>query len=278
MAKVVAYAKSSINSGDYNDSDTVSLFGTPGKQGISAGYYRCDIDLHLALCDDMSLWIAPAGGTVAAGHKRGSNRANWTPILYAYPDQFYAYFPVGGHITHYLGAEPPGGTVIDAATVFSGFESSTSSGGTEGSVSYTMYSYGAATVGQEPPSGYVKVNSNITTSGSDSSSRTAWTWLSGVVSYGSPDTDPIWMPSQKVSISSNEILDLIFDYYPWQRRISDIWYSLNRNGSSSTSAGLFRRIDGSYSKCTNVNGDASKSHGFRYNNGWQVSPKSGQGA
>lgn len=71
----------------------------------------------------------------------------------------------------------------------------------------------------------------------------------------------------------------LFKYYPWERKINGEWWSLNRNGGQSTTAGLFRKVNGVWTPCTNRTvADTSQDHGFRYNNGWKKSPKSGKGA
>lgn len=281
MSAVLEFVTKTIQSGDYNNSSTVSLFGTPGSGGIIAGYYECNIVLGVALCEDMSLWLAPMGGTVAAHYKVGVNRRKWTPILYAYPEQFYAYWAVESPgVVHYLGPgqNSPGETHIYASTVFSGCESSSQEGEDPGPVSYTMYNYGAATVGQEPPAGYVQVNANLKEQGINPTSHTVWTWLSGAVSYGTPDTDDVWMPSQKIEI---EGLTKLFDYYPWARDINSngVFYSLNRDGSSQDSTGLHRYDSSNWTRVLNTYSDdiTEDDHGFRYNNGWKKSPESGEG-
>lgn len=281
MPQVIEFVTKNIRSGNYDDWNVVSLFGTPGSGTIPSGYYACDITLGVALCDDMSLWLAPMGGTVSSVKKIGYGRKNWTPILYAYPSQFYAYWPVGGGIYHYLGAggNGPGSTAISASTVFSGCASSEADSSVEsGPVSYTMYNRGSATVGSEPPSGYVKVNSNLRESGTNKENKTVWTWLSGAVSYGTPDNDDIWMPSQYIEITG---LTKLFDYYPWERDISGngSFYSLNRDGIDQTATGLLRYNGGYWDKVSNSYSDSvsDSDHGFRYNNGWKKSPESGLG-
>lgn len=284
MPKVAAYARQHLAGGNYNDSadGETALFGTPGSGSNVTGFYAHDIYVHMALCDDMSLWMAPGGGTVSAGTKIGSNRESWTPMLFAYPDRFYTWFAIGSASpTHYLGSSPDDSHgAVSASQVFSGCESSWSDGNRTGPVSYTMYDRGTAIVGQDVPSGYLRVNANILESGSDPVTRSAWTWLSGVVSYGAPDNTTLWTRSVKVQISATEILDRIFEYYPWERKIVGRWMSLNRDGSRSTTAGLFRRINGIWSPCTNdESGDMSRQHGLRrISRNWAKSPKSGEGA
>lgn len=283
MPNVIAYAKQRLSGGDYNDSSdgSTALFGTPGSGSNVTGYYAHDIWVHMALCDDMSLWMAPGGGTVSAGTKIGSNKENWTPMLFAYPQQFYTWFEIGvAYPRHYLGSSPDDSHgIITASQVFSGCADSWSDGERTGPVSYTMYDRGAATVGQPVPSSYSKVNANISQQGSDQVTRTAWTWLSGVVSYGAPDNTTLWTRSVKVQISATEILDRIFEYYPWERRIAGKWMSLNRGGGNSRSYGLFRKVGGLWRPVTNYEGASGDNRGFRRINGsWVKSPKSGEGA
>ena len=71
------------------------------------------------------------------------------------------------------------------------------------------------------------------------------------------------------------------DYYPWERYIDSTWKSLNRDGGPSfqQNTGLFRH-DGTVWKpiSNSYADDLINQHGFRYNDGWKKSPKSGQGA
>lgn len=101
-------------------------------------------------------------------------------------------------------------------------------------------------------------------------------WLGGCSTYNVDK--PVYPYSKPISFYANPPLrDQILKYFPWERRISNVWYSLNREGSTSTSAGLFRIRNGAWSPVTNIE-TGNDDHGFRYNNGWQKSPKSGQGA
>lgn len=70
----------------------------------------------------------------------------------------------------------------------------------------------------------------------------------------------------------------LLKYYPWERRINNIWYSLNRNGYDSTESGLFRRENGKWAPVLNSGIASEEQNGFRYKNGWVKSPKSGTGA
>lgn len=86
------------------------------------------------------------------------------------------------------------------------------------------------------------------------------------------------MDAVKLSLTSTDNPEF-FEYYPWQRMIEGRWMSLNRDGGKSTTIGLFRKLNGTWNPCTNMDSpDISKQHAFRYNNGWQRSPKSGEGA
>lgn len=99
-------------------------------------------------------------------------------------------------------------------------------------------------------------------------------------------------PTTSISISAAQIVlekptnqpdvpwvDEWIDYYPWERIISGEYYSLNRDGgpSQQTATGLFRMVSNAYRPVSNTDSN-DDNHGFRYNNGWQKSPKSGKGA
>ena len=76
-------------------------------------------------------------------------------------------------------------------------------------------------------------------------------------------------------------LQEVLDYYPWERHNGQTWVSLNRDGGprSQQNTGLFRHDGTKWQPVSNSeSSDPDKQHGFRYNNGWQKSPKSGQGA
>lgn len=89
--------------------------------------------------------------------------------------------------------------------------------------------------------------------------------------------DAITLDAYPLTITADDNPRL-FNYYPWERRINNIWYSLNRQGPSSTDAGLFRMKSGKWEPVHNSPGNGGKANGLRYNNGWQKSPKSGTGA
>lgn len=99
-------------------------------------------------------------------------------------------------------------------------------------------------------------------------------YAGGLIDYKSSPTSSISIPSARITLKADQPI-IEQNYYPWERMISNTWYSLNRNGPDSISAGLFR-LSGSYQKC--LNSDSGDNHGFRYSNGWKASPKSGQGA
>ena len=260
MATVIAHDTVHIVDGDYNNSQEKALFGTPGTNDLR-GYYACDLYLRIALLDDMSIWLAPAGGRISAHNKNGSNRDEWTPKLYANKSTFSVNCPVGGDI------EVPSTAVL----VFSGKVDSGKSGDVgAGPVWYEIPTVADAVTGSSIPSGYVKVNGNITLEGSDPIKRTAKVYCSGVVWYGSPSTQGATMDDTIVPLT-DIIINQIFDYYPWARKVSGEWRSLNRSGGS-----LKRKSGGVWQDMKNSTGNGT-SKAFRKSGGsWIKSPKTGR--
>lgn len=116
--------------------------------------------------------------------------------------------------------------------------------------------------------------------GTGEASRTGYVYFGGMCLFNSSQAQDTayWTNAAKVPITA---LRDFMDYYPWERRIGNNWESLNRDGGPSVqqATGLFRRDNTKWNPVSNTEAnDATKQHGFRYNNGWQKSPKSGQGA
>lgn len=102
-------------------------------------------------------------------------------------------------------------------------------------------------------------------------------YAGGLIDFSSTPTTSISVKAAKIVLTSEDgfIADL-FDYFPWQRRLSSKWYSLDRDGTSQNVTGLYRKVNSSWRKCTNtLSSGTSNDHGFVYNNGWQKSPRSG---
>lgn len=258
MPKVISAAVVNIQSGDYNNSDWPGIFGTPGTGGVSAGYYYCNINMNCAITEDWSLYMSVNQGSVSAHSKRGPGRADWTPHLYAYPVQFYAYWPVGeDHATHYQGTGPYNGADphIYASTVFEG-KASYEGSGNPGPTKYNLVGHPEAVVGFEPPDGMVKVNGEVFIHPGDAHAQV---WLSGVVSYeGIPNTDGIWMPSILVTLDG---LIIPAKYYPWAR-FDGGWQSLNRDGAEQDATGL-HRMQGGWQRETNSQNFTDEQHVHR---------------
>lgn len=133
--------------------------------------------------------------------------------------------------------------------------------------------------------GWQRIASSINDLQHNAANTEIYLYAGGLIDYSNTPTTSISIPAAKITLQStgtggndDPTIPTLFEYYPWQRMINNEWYSLNREGGTSNSAGLFRLV-GSYNKCTNIQGGATANqHGFTYNNGWQVSPKSGKGA
>jgi len=110
-----------------------------------------------------------------------------------------------------------------------------------------------------------------------------YVYCAGIIDYNATPTSSISITAARITLSKpgddDPWIDDWIDYYPWERRISGEFHSLNRDGgpSQQTATGLFRKVSNAYRAVGNTDGD-DDNHGFRYNGGWKKSPKSGKGA
>lgn len=120
--------------------------------------------------------------------------------------------------------------------------------------------------------GWVKLANSISDLGSGG---TITVYLAGVITFDQTITDAGTATAVPITFTGMEVF---FDYYPWSRRISGDFKSLNRDGTGQTSTGLFRRESGSWNQVINGEGDSGNKMGLRYNGGWNKCPKTGTGA
>lgn len=102
----------------------------------------------------------------------------------------------------------------------------------------------------------------------------ATVYLGGLIAYSNTPDDDISLTSAAVSFGDFESggIEEFFDWYPWSRRISGAWRSLNRDGgpNAQQSTGLFRRESGLWAPVSNSL--VNDSNGFRRVSGeWQAS-------
>lgn len=123
--------------------------------------------------------------------------------------------------------------------------------------------------------GWVKLANSISELGSNG---TITIYLAGVITFSQTITDAGTASSVAITFTGEEIWKF-FDYYPWARRMSGDWKSLNRDGSGQSSTGLFRRENGAWAQVLNGEEDSGKSNGMRRLSGtWSKSSKTGTGA
>lgn len=117
---------------------------------------------------------------------------------------------------------------------------------------------------------YVRIANNISELIGDG--ENVKVFIGGLVDYQATPTGNVTINAMDLNFEADNGFDEFLDYYPWERKINGTWKSLNR---SESGAGLYRKVSGSW---VGLKNGGETNHGFRYNNGWQVSPKSGQGA
>lgn len=260
----------------YNDRNHAggAMTGAPGSGNAPADYFTTDIYLNVVVMDNGDTYLAVNGGTVDSIDPllKVTWVTKWDLYLYGKTSSFTMtlrgqnVLSTGGSHRFYSGDN-----VLNAG----------SEGEGQARVYGSLPTHSLPSIGASDSTvagmGYTKVEpvSEWTRNG-----NTLTYYVCGAVFTNSglePNEDQ-YLLSQPFSITNSDIPEL-FEYYPWSRRINGAWKSLNREGSTSTTAGLFRRINGAWSGRTNqVDSDTTNDHGFRYNNGWKKSPKSGEGA
>lgn len=131
--------------------------------------------------------------------------------------------------------------------------------------------------------GWHRVANNIDQLSHNADWSQVYLYCAGLIDYNATPTDSISIAAARVTLTKPSQdapwVDDWIDYYPWERMISGEFYSLNRDGgpSQQTATGLFRKVSGVYRPVGNTD-SGDDDHGFRYNNGWKKSPKSGKGA
>lgn len=254
---------------NYGLDSNAPMTGVPGTNGHSSAQFITDISVYICVMDDGTTYLAPNGGTVSRNLNDLTHISGWTswPLtLYGCDKPFSAYATAGGVSL----SDPSAKTFYTGELALTGANGSSNANCTVTSVSPPAK--GSSYI----PEGFVQVNPVSQWQRSENGDTIYYYALGYVYNGGSVTTEAIAMNSVQFSITVQDVPEL-FEYYPWQRMIDREWYSLNRNGGKATTAGLFRKINGAWTPMTNIQG-GSNSHGFVYNNGWQISPKSGKGA
>lgn len=260
-----------IASGVYGNSNAVSCVATAAYSStgrLSHSYYRVDAVAEFVINDDLTATLRIVSGT---GGQSGMSNATSSggqgaPFffngMYAYPSEFNTTINSSGV------SMPEGVLKISGDTLITDDWSS-------GTTSHHNQSFNI------PAGSQVNIGSILNLKHSNDF-ETYYFYVSGPVTFDSPVTDPVTYPAYEIAMSrnGNPWFSDFLKYYPWERMISSEWYSLNRSGGPSvqTNDGLFRKENGIWQPVYNENASTGEANGFRYNNGWKKSPKSGKGA
>lgn len=255
------------------------MIGAPGSTRFEAVGFNVNINVWVCIMDNGDTYLAPNGGTVYYNLQDLSYAYNpWNLYVYGYQHDFKGTASTEGiwFNNATTGASISNSEVKDFINEPNGVILTGSSGSANASCSITTTtppSVGSASV----PSGFTKVAPIA--NWSKKQNGNLYYYILGWVdtrSYSAGTQEAIAMSSQEIIITRDDIPEL-FEFFPWERRMLNTWYSLNREGPDSTNAGLYRKTSGSWSPLKNKY-SGTPNHGFRYSNGWQRSPKTGTGA
>lgn len=267
MALIVS---TSWSSGGW-DKHSAGCVGVAGS-GLPSAYYYTHGNLDIRQNDDGSIDINQTSLTVEQNAISDANTdGGWGSDTWT----FHGLYINKTSFTLYDGPSGPSGYGAGVQAWSPGHISHEGYGSSSGNPSshYSWLSSGSST-------GWHRIANSVEELSHNADQTELYLYAGGIIDYASTPTDSISIPAQRIVLRSTgnpPIIDL-FKYYPWQRRIDNIWYSLNRKGGSQKEVGLFR-LNNEYQPCTNRMGTSTtEDHGFVYNNGWQKSPKSGEGA
>lgn len=269
MATIVSTTWASGSLGNKHP-DGGACVGVAGK-GLPSAYYYSHGTLSVKQEDDGSIWLNQTTLTVE------QNAISNATTSGAWGSQFWTFDGLWAQKTPFSVYDGPSGAHwnnwVDGVRLWNAGNVS-HDGYPNGNPSshYSWLSGGSST-------GWQKIANSVDELESNSAHDRLYVYICGYIYYGSVPTDDIEVHSIRVELTGSGTPGIpeLFEYYPWERRIDGIWYSLNRNGGKATDAGLFRKSGGAWNPCTNrLSGEPN--HGFRYNGGWQKSPKTGTGA
>lgn len=252
--------------GDKHGTGCVGVAGT----GLPSAYYYAHGTIQVRQNDDGSIDINASSLTVEQ-----------TAISNAKPDGSWggdSWWFHGLYISRYSF------TLYDGPNGPSGYGSGVQAW-SDGKISHQGYGTGNASshyswLSSGGSNGWQRIANSINELESNASHTELYLYAGGLIDYSSTPTSSISIQAARITLHSSEDpgIPVLFDYYPWERRIGGSWMSLNRDGGMSTTCGLFRKESNAWDPVLNSMGTGGKANGFRYNNGWQKSPKTGQGA
>lgn len=257
------------SSGALGDKHSGACVGVAGE-GLPAAYYYTHGNLTVRQNEDGTIDINQSSLVVEQNGISNASGGGWGADTW----WFHGLYVSRSSFTLYDGPGGPSGYGSGVKVWDDGKISHEGYGTGNARDHYSWLSSGSST-------GWKRIANSIHDLQHNTDNTVIYLYAGGIIDYSSTPTSDISIPAARIALASTGEgpgIETLFEYYPWQRMINNTWYSLNREGGQSDNAGLFRMAD-VYNKCTNIQGGtASDQHGFTYNEGWQVSPKSGEGA
>ncbi len=257
MATIRLVANIHVGSGDYSNADEPSCCYIPGSTGFASAYFGVDMYVGVAVTDEGELYVSVNGGSVGhTGRQLTKATPPWTVYWgcsrSAFTIESVGELPQGGWMMGDMSVSPDPGSNCNANYDFSPASPSVEAGYDSSMLSGSWHHFANVKDLETDHKTYFMFH--VAFPVKNTLGEENFKEMSSVPIR----VDDDWVPQ-------------IFEYFPWGRLIDGEWWSHNRNG------GKLSRYNSKWADVKNIQGDSSKSKGFRHDGTqWNMSPKTGK--
>ena len=248
--------------------DTTTAFGLPGSNGIPASMSSCHFDVHVAVYDDLSVYVGFNGQI-----SDPVVEADYEVRMTVNPDD-WAWQLSGGSLVGPSGATNWNDTIgahsDTGGPSWAGGRTATQAAAwtTGGSPRrWFLWNFSCGNPSQQSPagSGYQYVGLLTSFHGNDQN-QDGYLYIGGTGTYQLDD--PLYPDPMRITVPG---FLAFLDYFPWAIRKSGSWMSCNRSGGSLTI-----RKSGSWRDVKNIaTGTGDNKAFYRQGSNWAVAPEIG---
>lgn len=243
-----------IQTGDKYNTQSESCCCIPGSPGYTSVYFGVDMYVDVAVTDERQVWMSLGGGDAAHLNNRLTKGSGAWQVYWGISSRMFTItsveqLPAGGHYIADMWAEPDPGSSANAGINFPD--------ATDVHVGDTSF-----------PDGWYLLG-NIDDLETDHKTYFNF-YIAFPVKNTNGQTDFKEIPAFQIHVDDPWV-PVIFEYFPWGRKIDGEWWSHNRDG------GRLSRYNSGWQDVKNIEGNTGESKGFRFNGSdWAVSPRTGR--